>query len=84
MTPKVIPGDQNIPEQHTWKLHKTTNNGHIGRCTCPWESADVTVQNILPTKYHYIVTNIVTAGCLQHYIAYIYALFHVNNCKYPT
>ena len=81
MKPKVIPGN---PEQHTWKLHKTTKNSHIGHCTYTLESTAVKVRNILPGKYHYIVTKTVTAGWLQHYVALICALFHVNNCKYTT
>jgi len=24
MKPKVIPGNQKTPQQHTWKIHKTT------------------------------------------------------------
>jgi hypothetical protein len=69
MKPKLIPGNQKIPEQHTWKLHKTTKNSRIWHYTYTLESTDVQVQNILPGKNHYSVTKIVTAQWLQYYIA---------------
>jgi hypothetical protein len=67
MKHKVIPGNQK-PEQHTWKLYKTTKIAILGTTHILGESSDVKVQNILSGKYHYIVTKTVTAGWLEHYI----------------
>jgi len=36
MKPEVIPGNQKIPEQHTWKTHKTKKSSHTGHCTYTW------------------------------------------------